>query len=124
MKITDVVFTNHAVERMKSRGINGDWAWQTVKHADTTNPGKEKHTTEFVKEFGNHHVTVIAKKNDVSEWVVLSVWMDPPLQGTQDYYKKVLYKNQIEKQRNFDKRMQKSSFWGKLLLTFRKQIGL
>lgn len=124
MKINDVVFTNHAIERMEDRGITGDWAWQTVRSPDKTAAGKEKHTTEFVKEFGTHKVTAIAKKNDIGEWVVLSVWMDPPLHGTQDYYKKEKYHKKMERERSLDKKMERSSFWGKLFLTLRKQIGI
>jgi len=124
MKITDVVFTNHAIERMAQRGITGDWAWQSVKQPDKTSPGKEKHTTEFVKRFAQHQVTTVAKKNDVGEWVVLSVWMDPPLHGTSDYYKKEKYNKKMNRNRNLDKKMEKASFWGKIWITVRKQIGI
>jgi hypothetical protein len=124
MKINDVVFTNHAIERMRQRGISGDWAWQSVKRPDITTPGKEKHTTEFGKEFGNHKVTTVAKKNDVGEWVVLSVWMDPPLAGTRDFRDNEKYKRKVEKVKSINKKMENSSFWGKLWLTFRKQIGI
>ncbi len=124
MKITDVVFTNHAIERMAQRGISGDWAWQSVKQPDTTRAGKEKHTTEFTKQFNKHHVTTIAKKNDVGEWVVLSVWMDPPLHGTADYYKKEKYNKKMDRNRNLNKKMENASFWGKVWITVRKQIGI
>jgi len=124
MKITDVVFTNHAIDRMKQRGVTGDWVWQTVKQPDEKLAGKEKFTTEFVKKFGNFNVTTIGRKNDLGEWVVLSVWMDPPIEGTKDYHKNELYKKNKEKDKNYFKKMNKSSFWGKLWLTFRKQSGL
>lgn len=124
MKINDIVFTNHAIERMQQRGISGDWAWQAVKSPDSTHPGKEKHTTEFKKKFGNHTVTAISKKNDIGEWVVLSVWMDPPLLGTKDYMKDEKYKRKMEKIRSLDKKMEKASFWGKMLITLRKQLGV
>lgn len=124
MKVSDIVFTNHSIERMKSRGISGDWAWQTVKTPDSTSPGKEKYTTEFKKRFGSHTVTAIGKKNDIGEWVVVSVWMDPPLPGTDDYYKKAKYNKKMEKQRTLDKKMEKASFWGKLFITLRKQLGI
>ena len=124
MRVNDVVFTNHAIERMKQRGISGDWAWQTVRQPGNTHPGKEKHTTEFSKGFGEHTVTAIAKKNDIGEWVVLSVWMDPPLAGTEDFHKKEKYHKKMERARHFDKRIEKASFWGKLWYTFRKQAGL
>lgn len=124
MKITDVVFTNHAIDRMKQRGISGDWVWQAVKQPDEKQSGKQKHTTEFVKNFGEKTVTAVGKKNDIGEWVVLSAWMDPPVEGTEDFYKKEAYIRAREKDRLFSKQMEKASFWGKLWLTFRKQAGL
>lgn len=124
MKINDVVFTNHAIERMHQRGISGDLAWQTVKRPDKTTPGKEKYTTEFIKKVGKHTITAISKKNDIGEWVVLSVWMDPPLPGTIDYGEKEKYHRKIEKERAYKRKMGKASFWGKLLLTLRKQVGI
>lgn len=124
MKITDVVFTNHAITRMKERGISGEWAWATVKKADKNQPGKEKHTTEFIKKFGAQTITVIGKKNDIGEWVVLSVWIDPPPIGTPDHIKKQKYLKKLEKNKALDQKMEKASFWGKLWLTFRKQSGL
>lgn len=123
MKISDVVFTNHAIQRMSQRGVSGDWVWQVVKSPEISVAGKEKHTTEFTKRFGEHTVTAIGKKNDLGEWVVLSVWMDPPLAGTQDHYKKQKYHKKIERNRELDRKMQKASFWGKMWLTFRKQAG-
>lgn len=124
MKVNDVVFTNHAIERLKQRGISGDRVWQAVKNSDIKNPGKEKYTTEFIKRFDAHTITVVAKKNDIGEWVVLSAWMDPPLPGTGDFRKKEKYQKRQEKNRNLDRKMEKASFWGKLWLTFRKQIGI
>jgi hypothetical protein len=124
MKITDVVFTNHAIERMKERGISGDLAWTTIKKPNSQALGKEKSTTEFKKNFGAYTITAIGKKNDVGEWVVLSVWMDPPMKGTKDYNKRIKYLNKQEKIRSLDKKMEKASFWGKLWLTARRQIGI
>ncbi len=123
MKIRDIVFTNHAIDRMKERGISGDWAWQTVKHPEKNSPGKEKHTTEFTKSFNEYTVTAIGKKNDVGEWVILSVWMDPPLKGTKDYYQRERYLKGQDRNRAFDRKMEKAGFWGKMWLAFRKQAG-
>lgn len=124
MRVNDVVFTNHAIERLKQRGISGDWAFQTVKIPDQSLPGKEKHTTEFIKKFEAYTVTAVAKKNDVGEWVVLSVWMDPPLPGTKDYHNRQKYLSSLDKEKKYRVRLNKASFWGKLWLTFLKQLGL
>lgn len=124
MKIQDIVFTTHSIERMKQRGISGEWAWQTVKHPDINAPGKERHTTEFVKNFNEYKVTAVGRKNEIGEWVVLSVWMDPPLKGTADFYKREKYIKDLGKRKMLDKKMETAGFWGKLWLTFRKQAGL
>lgn len=124
MKINDVVFTNHAIERMRQRGISGDFVWQAVRMPDKTIPGKEKHTTEFIKYRNGHTITAVGKKNDLGEWVVLSAWIDPPLRGTADFKKKEKFSKKIEKIRELDRKMENASFWGKLWLTFRKQTGI
>lgn len=123
MKIADVVFTNHAIERMKQRGITGDWVWQTVKSSDIKKAGKEAHTTEHLKNFGDYVVTVISKKNDLGESVVLSAWMDPPLAGTKDYYSHEKYRRDKKNEHEYNVKMEKASFWGKLWLAFKKQAG-
>lgn len=123
MKINDIVFTNHAIERLKERGISGDLAWQTVKHPDKSYPGKEKSTTEFVKIFNTHEVTAICKKNNIGEWVILSAWIDPPLQGTKDFAKREKYLRTLDRNKSLDKKMKSSGFWGKLWITMRKQLG-
>lgn len=123
MKVNDVVFTNHAIERMQQRGLSGDLVWQTVKTPDKKVPGKEKHTTEFIKRHNNRTITAVSKKNDLGEWVVLSAWIDPPFPGTTDFHKKEKYQRKMEKIHELDKKMEKASFWGKLWITFRKQTG-
>jgi len=60
----------------------------------------------------------------LGEWVVLSAWMDPPLQGTADYRKKEQYNKKMQKTRELDRKIEKASFWGKMFLTLRKQIGI
>ena len=123
MKISDIVFTDHSIKRMKERGISGEWAFQTVKSPDERKVGKEKSTYEFTKKLGTRIITAIAKKNDIGEWVILSVWIDPPFEGTNDSKKRKSYLKQQEKIRNLNKKMSKAGFWGKLWITFRKQVG-
>lgn len=123
MKINDVVFTNHSIERLKERGIKGEMVWSTVRLFDSKKNGKQKDTIEFTKKFGNRTVTSICMKNNLGEWVVLSAWMDPPLEGTNDYKKHEDYKKEIKREKEHSKKMVKASFWGKLWLTFKKQAG-
>lgn len=124
MKINDVVFTNHSIERLKERGIKGEMVWSTVRFPDVKKSGKQKDTIEFSKKIGNRTVTSICKKNNLGEWVVLSAWIDPPIEGTADFRNREAYKRKQKKEIEYYKRMEKASFWGKLWLTFRKQFGL
>lgn len=124
MKINDVVFTNHSIERLKERGITGEMVWNTVKFSDIKHKGKEKNTTEFIKQFGDSKVTCICKKNEIGEWVVLSAWMDPPLEGTKDHKKRQKYIKSVEKEKEYSKKMEKASFWGKLWLAFKRQMDM
>lgn len=105
------IWTNHALERLGQRGLSQYIAWQTLTSPDRAIPGKNNGTMEFQKQFGTSLVTVIAKKNDKGEWIVLSNWIDPPLPGTLDYYQKEEYK-----------KYQKAGFWGKFWFTLKKQL--
>lgn len=124
MKTSDIVFTNHAVDRMKERGIAGNLAWEAIINPDKKSAGKEKYTTEFVKQFDTYKITAIGKKNERGSWVILSVWMDPPLQGTADYRNREKYLKGLDRKKRLDKKMATSGFWGKMWLTFRKQLGI
>ncbi|HVZ58303.1 MAG TPA: hypothetical protein VG935_00915, partial [Patescibacteria group bacterium] len=105
------IWTNHALERLGQRGLSQDLAWQAFSHPDRELPGKNSGTMEYQRRFGPSLVTIIAKQNERREWIILSNWIDPPLPGTMDYYKKEEYK-----------RYQKSGFWGKIFLSFKKQL--
>jgi hypothetical protein len=108
-----IIWTNHAIARQGQRGLSQDLAWQAYKYPDRTIPGKNPGTTEYQKSFGASLVTVIAKKNEEGNWIVLSNWIDPPLPGTQDFKKQQDYK-----------KLRNSSGLMKILLIIKKQLGL
>lgn len=105
------IWTTHALERLGQRGLSQDLAWQAFAHPDKKLTGKNPGTIELQKHVSNSLITVIAKQNEKREWIILSNWIDPPLPGTMDYYKKEEYK-----------KYQKAGFWGKFFLTLKKQI--
>jgi hypothetical protein len=109
----NVIWTNHALERLGQRGLTQDLAYKAFRYSDQSFPGKNKGTTEYQKRFGNSLVTIIATQNEKSEWLILSCWIDPPLPGSID-----IKKNEYWKQ------YKKAGFWGKFWLTIKKQIGL
>ena len=107
-----LIFTNHALDQLARRGLKQDLAWQTWRSPEKSLPGKTLGTTEFQKNFGERKVTLIAKLNDQKEWVVISCWVNPPYPGSIDATNNNNYK-----------KYQKSGFWRKFFLTFKKQLG-
>jgi hypothetical protein len=108
-----VIWTNHALERLRQRNMPQSMALDAFHHPDSTSPGKKSHTTEFQKRMNNYFVTVIATKNDTKEWVILSCWVDPPMPGSIDIQKKKAY---LE--------YRNGSIWKKIWITIRQQLGL
>ena len=108
-----VIWTNHARDRLKERGMSRDIALKAFKDPDSKNQGKQSGTYEFQKKVGSSYITLIAKQNEQKEWVVLSCWIDPPVYGTRDWKNKQYYKA-----------YQKAGVWGKLWIILRKQLGI
>lgn len=106
----NVIWTNHALIKLGERGLSQELAWQAFKNPDRTLKGKG--TVEYQKRFHKSLVTIIAKQNEKGEWVILSCWIDPSLPDTIDARKKEEYK-----------KYKQASFWGKLFLTLKKQLG-
>jgi|GEM_PF-1196102 len=79
-----IIWTNHALERLKARQIPQEYAWKTFRFPDGSKPGKSGGSQEFTKKIESYSVTVIAKQNDQKAWLILSAWIDPPIQGSID----------------------------------------
>lgn len=109
----NVIWTNHALDRLGQRGLSQQMAYQAFSNPDSSFPGKKPGTTEYQKHFGNSLVTIIATQTEKREWLILSCWIDPPLPGSIDSKKNEYYKA-----------YKKAGFWGKFWLTLKKQIGL
>lgn len=104
------IWTNHALERLGQRGLTQELAASAFLHPDDTiqakNGGKE-----FQKRVGTSLITIIAKKTERNEWLIVSCWIDPPLPGSVDI-----------KNREHQRKLQYASFWGKIWLTVRDQL--
>lgn len=108
-----MIWTNHALSRLGERGLTKDLASAAFNHPDSSKPGRENGTTQYQKRFGKSLVTVVAKQNEKSEWIVISCWIDPPLVGSEDEKKKIAY----------DK-YQKASSIRKIWIAIKEQLGL
>ncbi len=69
-----VVWTNHALQRMKQRGIKQGNAWATWRRPDQSRRSKTKGTWVYYKTLGGQKIEVVAKQNEKKEWLILSVW--------------------------------------------------
>jgi hypothetical protein len=108
-----VIWTNHVLERIDQRGLTKDIVLQTYRHPDHSVPGKQPGTIEYTRRFQSSVVTVIAKKNDRAEWLLLSAWIDPPLPGTADAKKKQEWR-----------KYQKASLLGKIWMQVLRLLGI
>lgn len=70
----NVIFTNHAIERLYQRGIVQSDAWYTLKHPDGCVSGSSPGSKKFYKNYGQQRIEIVAKLNEKREWVVLSCW--------------------------------------------------
>jgi hypothetical protein len=107
-----VIWTNHALERLKARNIPQELILSAFRTPDAQFAGKKANTVEFHKKIGIHSVTVIATKNERSEWVLLSCWVEPPMPGSIDIEKKKTYQE-----------YKNASVWKKLWMNLKKQLG-
>lgn len=104
------IWTNHALQRLGQRGLTQELAASAFTNPDNVIPAKNG-GTEYQKRVKNSLVTVIAKKNEKGEWLILSNWIDPPLPGSID----------IKKREDYNK-YRKASLWGKIWLEIRNQL--
>lgn len=108
-----VIWTNHALDRLRKRSIPQDDALLAFRHPDFQRQGKKKSGKVFTRKLGDKRITLATVQNNKWEWVVVSVWIDPPLLGTAD-----------ERNQREYRHYQKATFWGKVWRDVRKQLGL
>ena len=73
-----VIWTNHALDRLKSRGIKQGDAWATWRRPEQSRPGSGSRAGAWVyyRTWGSQKIEVVAKQNEKKEWVIISVWSD------------------------------------------------
>lgn len=87
----NLIWTHHVIARLEERKIPQDWAWRAFQYPDKTIEGQSNGSIEFQKKYEGRTITLIAKKNEKKEWIVLSCWVEPPLPGSSDIQKKREY---------------------------------
>lgn len=112
MQYFDVIFTLHAQEQLRERGIKISETYETFKHSTRSQKGKYG-GLEFIREFEDYKITVAAIQNRKNEWIIKSVWRNPELPGTEDAKRKAVWK-----------KYNKSGFLGQLWIQIKQQLGL
>ena len=69
-----VIWTNHALQRLKERKISQSEAWATWRRPQKSRYAASKGAWVFHRTYGKQRIEVVAKKNKEKEWVILSVW--------------------------------------------------
>lgn len=84
-----VIFTDHALQRLKERGISQGDAWATLNRPDQSRQGSNSQGSwVYYKTYGSEKIEVVAKHNNQGQWIVLSVWSRPVYERTQKKEKK------------------------------------
>ena len=68
-----VIWTNHAIDRLKEREIKQGDAWATFNRPERSRKGKSGNFV-YYRNYNGTQIEVVAKKNEQGEWLILSVW--------------------------------------------------
>lgn len=72
-----VIWTNHALERLRERRIGQGDAWATFNRPQESRYASSKGAWIYHRTYGKEKIEVVAKQNEKREWVILSVWSRP-----------------------------------------------
>lgn len=75
-----VIWTNHALDRLKDRGIKQSDAWAAFNSPDSSRKATTPGAFVYYKKYGNERLEVVAAKNKQGKWVIMSVWLRPLFQ--------------------------------------------
>lgn len=68
-----VIWTNHAMDRMRERGIKQGDAWATFNRPEQSKKGASGNWV-YYRNWGGEQIEVVAKQNEKRQWLILSVW--------------------------------------------------
>lgn len=69
-----IIWTNHALDRLRERGIKQGDAWSVWNRPEQSRYSNTKGAWIYYKTFNKERIEVVAKKNEKDEWLILSVW--------------------------------------------------
>ena len=80
-----IIWTNHALVRMKERGVKQSDAWATWRNPEQGRKAHRDGSWIYYKTYGNEKIEVVATQNEKKEWIVLSVWSRPVYERSKTY---------------------------------------
>ena len=72
-----VIWTNHALAKLRERGISQSDAWATWRRPEQSRKARIPGAWIYYRTYGSEKIEVISKKNEKGEWLILSVWSRP-----------------------------------------------
>lgn len=87
-----VIWTNHALDRLRQRGIKQGDAWATFRRPEQSRYAKSKGAWIYYRTYGSEKVEVVAKKNERGQWIILTVWSRPV---RQEFYQRKSKKSSL-----------------------------
>jgi len=69
-----IIWTNHALARLRERGIKQGDAWAVWNRPDQSRYSTDKNAWVYYRTWNNTKIEVVAKQNENKKWIILSVW--------------------------------------------------
>jgi len=69
-----VNWTNHALDRLRQRGIKQGDAWATWRNPEHSKKGTGVGSWVYYRNYNGVQIEVVAKQNENKEWIILSAW--------------------------------------------------
>jgi len=96
------IWTNHALQRLRERGIKQGDAWATWRNPEQSRKGTSPGSWVYFRNYGRDQIEVVAKQNEKREWLILSVWSRPVQFGYKepDSIWKIIFKKLFQKHKS------------------------
>lgn len=92
----NLIWTNHALQRLRERGISQSDAWATWSRPEQSRYATSKGAWIYYRTYGNQKIEVVAKLNENKEWVILSVWSKEIFNNENKSPKKSIWRTFLE----------------------------
>lgn len=69
------MWTDHALERARRRGLSQSEIVAVLRHPDKTFPGKKLDSVKFIRTINGRRIHAVAALNEERKWILMSVWV-------------------------------------------------